>query len=101
MPGIFYRPIRRRQFIRSSLEGLAAGFILSRLQAADSANGSGKSFHLALISDTHVAADLKSENRKFLPAENLKLVSSQILEVRPEAIVLDGDAARLTGELAD
>ena len=66
-----------------------------------SAEGSEKSLHLALLSDTHVAADPKDENRKFLPTENLKAAVAQVVEARPQAAFLNGDAARLTGELAD
>jgi 3',5'-cyclic-AMP phosphodiesterase len=102
MPGYFYHPIRRREFLSHSAKALAAGVLTYGLakSAAKAADG-GDSLHLALLSDTHVAADPKNEYRKFLPAENLKLVVSQALEVRPEAVFLDGDAARLTGELED
>jgi len=53
------------------------------------------------LSDTHVPADSKNEYRKFLPWENLKTVVPQVIESRPEGVILNGDAARLTGEPAD
>ena len=46
-------------------------------------------------------ADPKGEYRKFLPWENLKRVVPQVIESRPEGVILNGDAARLTGELGD
>src|SRR5258708_27071814 len=60
-----------------------------------------KPVHLALLSDTHVPADSKNAYRKFFPWENLKTAVPQVIESRPEGVILNGDAARLTGELAD
>ena len=102
MPGCFYHPLRRREFLCRSAKALAASVLTYGLakSAVEAAEG-GNSLHLALFSDTHVAADPKNEYRKFRPAENLKLVVSQALEVRPEAVFLDGDGARLTGEVED
>ncbi len=102
MPGIFYRPVNRREFLGQSARALAL-LALSKhagvlgQQAADAE----KPIHLALLSDTHVPADPKGEYRKFLPWENLKSVVPQVIESRPEGIILNGDAARLTGEVAD
>jgi 3',5'-cyclic AMP phosphodiesterase CpdA len=98
MPGVFYRPIGRRAFLRWSAKTMATSAFISSIPLARAADNS---LHLALLSDTHVAADPKSEYRKFLPAENLKLAVSQVVETRPEAVLLDGDAARLTGEKED
>jgi Icc protein len=100
MPGIFYRPLNRRQFLRSSTKAFAAG-VLSHSFLNQPAQGSDPSLHLALLSDTHIAADQKSEYRKFVPWDNLKLVVAQVMEARPEAVLLDGDVARLTGEADD
>ena len=56
---------------------------------------------LALISDTHVAADPKDENRKFFPTENLKRIIPEIAASGPSAVIHNGDVARLSGEIAD
>jgi 3',5'-cyclic AMP phosphodiesterase CpdA len=102
MPGIFYQPVDRREFLGHSARALA---LLALSKHADvlsqDAAGAEKPVHLALLSDTHVPADSKGEYRKFLPWENLKTVVPQVIEARPEGIILNGDAARLTGELAD
>ena len=102
MPGIFHRPLNRREFLARSAKGLAAGALASGYFAiGTTAADSDSSLHMALFSDTHAAADPKSENRKFIPTENLKLVVAQIREARPQAALLNGDLARLTGELED
>ena len=102
MPGIFYQPVNRRKFLGHSARALALLALSKRTgllgqEAADAE----KKIHLALLSDTHVPADPKNEYRKFLPWENLKTVVPQVIESRPEGVILNGDAARLTGELAD
>src|SRR5262245_28734063 len=102
MPGIFYQPVNRREFLGHSARALA---LLALSKHADvlgqESAAADKPVHLALLSDTHVTADAKNEYRKFLPWENLKTVVPQVIESRPEGVILNGDAARLTGELAD
>src|SRR5438128_2057491 len=102
MPCIFYQPMDRRSFLRTCSSGMA-GLALSAKARVLGAEAPGREnpIHLALLSDTHVPADPKNEYRKFFPYENLKSVVLQVLEARPEAVILNGDAARLTGEVAD
>lgn len=102
MPGILYQPVNRRRFLNLSAQacaGVVASGIL-RISAADTP-GPAKPVRFALLSDTHIAADPKDEYRKFLPSENLKSIVPQVIESRPEGVIINGDAARLTGELAD
>ena len=102
MPGIFYQPVNRRKFIGHSARALALLALSKRTGIlAQEQAGTGKQVRLALLSDTHVPADSKNEYRKFLPWENLKTVVPQVIEAQPEGVILNGDAARLTGELAD
>src|SRR5437762_7548119 len=102
MPGIFYQPVDRRKFLGQSARALALIALSTRtdLLGQETADAE-KPVRMALLSDTHVPADSKNEYRKFLPWENLKTVVPQVIEARPEGIILNGDAARLTGELAD
>src|SRR5207249_323216 len=102
MPGIFYQPVNRREFLGHSARALAL-LALSKHTHVLGQEGADaeKQVHLALLSDTHVPADSKNEYRKFLPWENLKTVVRQGFGSRPEGVILNGDAARLTGELAD
>src|SRR5213592_160991 len=102
MPGIFYQPVNRREFLGHSARALA---LLALAEHTDvlgqEAADAEKPVRLALLSDTHVPADSKNEYRKFLPWENLRTVVPQVIQSQPEGVILNGDAARLTGELAD
>lgn len=61
----------------------------------------GTSVHWALLSDPHIAADPLHEHRSFRPVENLKKVVGEVVQVKPETIVVNGDLARLEGLPAD
>src|SRR5688572_21372772 len=101
MPGIFHQPVNRREFLGHSARALALLALSERTGLLGQEAGAEKQVRWALLSDTHVPADSKNEYRKFLPWENLKTVVPQVIESRPEGVILNGDAARLTGELAD
>ena len=59
------------------------------------------SFHLALLSDTHIPADKSNEYRGFRPWENLNRIMPDVIAAKPQAALINGDAARLTGEVED
>jgi 3',5'-cyclic AMP phosphodiesterase CpdA len=104
MPGIFYQPVERRNFLKIvSAAGAAA--VLSSCRStperAQPATAPGKDFHLALLSDTHIPADRMNGNRGFNPWENLKKVVPEVEASRPEGVILCGDAARLDGQIGD
>ncbi|PYI87904.1 MAG: hypothetical protein DME26_04630 [Verrucomicrobia bacterium] len=102
MPEIFYQPIDRRTFLRASSRALAAFVVAGEVTVgAEDSSAQKKPVHLALLSDTHLAADPKSEYRNFSPYENLKSAVAQVIEARPDGAILNGDAARLTGEMGD
>ena len=99
MPGVFYQPIERRDFLKiSGTAGLAAlvSGCRSTKELGQSAD-TGKTLHLALLSDTHIPADQKNGSRGFNPWENLKQIVPQVVETQPEAVIICGDAARLEG----
>jgi 3',5'-cyclic-AMP phosphodiesterase len=100
MPGIFYQPIDRRKFLSQSSLAVA-GFALAGQFGATADEGAEKPVHLALLADTHVAADPKNGYRKFLPYENLRALVPQLAEARPDGIIINGDVARLAGEFED
>jgi 3',5'-cyclic-AMP phosphodiesterase len=102
MPGIFHRPVDRRRFLLASTKALAGAVLIREWNlSAGGVSPEGEAVRFALLSDTHVPADPKNEYRKFNPCENLKTVVRQVAESQPEGVLLNGDAARLTGELAD
>lgn len=55
----------------------------------------------ALLSDTHTPEDIQNEYRGFYPYKNLKKVVPEIVATRPTGVVINGDVARLTGEVGD
>src|SRR5688572_28021245 len=99
MPGIFYQPLDRRNFLKI-IGAAGAAAILSGCQSAPkvrTSNGASKSLHLTLLSDTHIPADRMNGSRGFNPWENLKRVVPQVQQARPAGVILCGDAARLEG----
>jgi Icc protein len=102
MPGVFYQPIDRRQFVgRASKAFAALAFTAAARSFAADSSAREKPVHLALLSDTHIPADPRNEYRKFYPWANLKAIVPQVGETCPEGVILSGDAARLAGELED
>lgn len=99
MPGIFHTPHDRRSFLKFTTGGVAltvAGCASSSKTAA-----SNSRFHVALLSDTHVPADRVNGHRGFNPWKNLESIVPKVVESRPEAVILNGDAARLQGQTGD
>lgn len=97
MPGIFDTPLSRRRFLAASMA--AAGSVYAGRGWAD--DGSPEVARLALLSDTHIPANTPDGYRGFVPADNLNLVVPQVVAAGPMAAVINGDAARLTGEHDD
>jgi 3',5'-cyclic-AMP phosphodiesterase len=104
MPGIFYQPVQRRNFLKV-ISAAGAGAVFSGCRAtprlATTNTAPGKIVHLALLSDTHIPADRINGNRGFNPWENLKKIVPEVVETRPEGVILCGDAARTEGLLGD
>src|SRR5688572_26170132 len=103
MPGLFHQPTERRNFLKIvSAAGAAAVFTGCSSAPKSAGNAAaGKSLHLALLSDTHVAGDKLDTNRGFKPWDNLKKAAGEVEEARPEGVILCGDAARLEGKPDD
>jgi len=98
MPIIFHQPTSRRSFLKTALFGGAALVVLNpALSAADA----GSEFRIALLSDTHVPGDRKNGYRGFNPWENLQAVVPEVSAIKPQAVILNGDAARLEGKPED
>lgn len=103
MPGLFYESLERRNFLKLvSAVGVGAVFsgCRSTPERADTPSP-GKPLHLALLSDTHIPADRINGHRGFNPWKNLEQIIPQVVEARPEGVILCGDAARLEGLTGD
>ena len=104
MSEFFYEPISRKQFLKVSA-GILGGLVASWDPQASGGeaieNTHACPLRLALLSDTHVAADPTETYRGFRPYENLRQIIAQVLIAQPDAVVLNGDAARLDGQTDD
>ena len=104
MSELFYQPISRKQFLQVSagvLGGLLVSWDRRSARGEDPQAVPACPLRLALLSDTHVAADPAETYRDFRPFDNLQQVVRQVLIAQPEAVVIDGDAARLDGQRGD
>jgi 3',5'-cyclic AMP phosphodiesterase CpdA len=100
MPGFFYEPIGRKTFFKAS-GMLTATALMSRAFGANQKTDESNQTRIALLSDTHIPADVNEVYRGFRPAENLRVVVEQVAESAPTAALINGDAARLAGSEAD
>ena len=100
MPSIFSPLQDRRTFVRNGVltaASLSVGSLQNKLQGASHP----ESYHLAILSDTHIPADVNNEYRGFKPWENLKRIVPDVVASNPQGALINGDAARLTGEVED
>ena len=91
----------RRSFITTSLGVVGAVFALGPMDSLGADAGAQKVARIALLSDTHIPADVQNNYRGFYPYQNLLKVVPDVASCSPDAVVITGDLARLTGELGD
>lgn len=101
MPELFYKPISRKTFLKTSLKAAGLTVMTVHTPGLFGVKAAPDEIRWALLSDTHIAADEQDVYRNFYPYKNLKQVVPQILNARPEAVVINGDVARLTGQRQD
>lgn len=82
---------------RSFLQGTTAGLAL----LATRARAANETVRIALISDTHIAADPTDTFRGFSPHQNLTRVVQQVSGAQFDLGLVNGDLARKSGEPAD
>ena len=98
MPGTFYQPISRKQFLKRTLwAGVGATLGVPHVVRA----GLQAEAHWAFLSDTHVAEDMAETYRDFNPYQNLQTTVSEVLRRSPQGAIINGDVARLSGEPGD
>ncbi|GAB3165699.1 metallophosphoesterase family protein [Telluribacter humicola] len=104
MPQLYYKH-NRRSFLKSSAQaaGLltAYGMGVTSVLGETTTAGAADEVKLALLSDTHIAEDVQNTYRGFFPSKNLQEVVPGVLNARPDAVLINGDVARLTGEKGD
>ena len=117
MPGYFHDPIDRKQFLKSVTSiGTATLFSWRTACAQDTTDGSAvpddstniateeppkPRFKVAMLSDTHIPLKADDGYRNFSPQENLTKVAPQVVATKPQAVIVNGDAARLDGQVGD
>jgi 3',5'-cyclic AMP phosphodiesterase CpdA len=96
-------PISRRRFVAGSLAAAGAGLLAGSrcLRAADAAGGAAD--HVALLSDSHIAADKALVFNKVHLSENLSRCVAEVaaLKDKPSFALLNGDCALKIGEQGD
>jgi len=98
MPGIFHQPISRKQFLGTSIAAMGTWASEGVAWASEPAEDICQ---IALLSDTHVPADKTEACRGFRPYDNLAKAVAQVAAASPQGVLINGDAARLTGQVAD
>ena len=105
MSALYYQPISRKEFLRVSAGVLGSLLVSVGKQPVWGEDAAAEAhacpLRLAMLSDTHIAADPAEEYRGFRPLENLQRVVGEVLIAQPDAMILNGDAARLEGQIAD
>lgn len=101
MPHILNTPISRKQFVKKSLQLTGSLLTLGYLYNPLKASAPKKVYHFAFLSDTHVRAYKGEQYRGFFPYKNLETVVEQVLGSQSEFMLIDGDVARLDGQLGD
>ena len=101
MPNVFYQPFDRRRFLSTTVSATGLALFTGINWISRTADQEVEGVRFALLSDTHTPADPENEYRGFRPVANLKRVVPEVIQAKPQAVLVDGDAARLTGEVAD
>lgn len=71
------------------------------VMAVSALRGADSTAHIALLSDTHIAADPNDTFRGFSPHANLRKVSDMVTNAHPDLLLINGDLARSKGEEQD
>ena len=95
-------PISRRRFLASTIAAAAAAALGRRGLAADDAVKIDPN-RFALLSDTHLAADVKAKKGEVAMFDNFEKVRADVLAgtSRPAAVLVNGDLAYNVGTPGD
>jgi len=101
MAEIFHNPINRRSFIKTSLAAAGAMVTIGTGGSLGGDKNEKVVTRWALLSDTHIPADIENKYRGFYPYKNLQKVAADIALACPDAAAITGDLARLSGKPGD
>lgn len=101
MPEILHTPISRKTFIKTGLKYAGVLSTLGIFQQFAFAREEREDLQVALLSDTHVRAYKSEQYRGFFPFENMQRVIKEVNAQRPQLLLINGDVARLEGQLGD
>ena len=93
--------MNRRSFLKTSVGTVGALFALGPIESLSGNTGDQKVARIAFLSDTHIPADVQNNYRGFYPYQNLEKVVPDVVSSTPDAAIITGDLARLTGEPDD
>lgn len=97
MPGLFYEPVDRKTFLIATARIAGVAALSQIVGSALAIDETEQVAHLAMLSDTHIPADPSNEYRGFRPVDNLRQIVPQVVAANPQAVMINGDAARLQG----
>ena len=101
MTEVFCRPMNRRSFIKAGLAAMGALVTIGPGNSSGLDKNEKEVTRWAFLADTHVPADVDNNYRGFYPYQNLQKAIPDIISTSPDAAVIAGDLARLTGESGD
>lgn len=101
MAEIFHKPIDRRRFIKTALAAAGAMVTIGMPECSGADKNEKAVTRWALLSDTHIPADVENNYRGFYPYGNLQKVAADIASAAPDAVAITGDLARLSGQPGD
>jgi 3',5'-cyclic AMP phosphodiesterase CpdA len=98
MPALLQSSLDRRSFLKTvSLGCAAAAFV----KVPAFAKEDSKNFRVALLSDIHIPAKAEEVYRGFNMVDNFKRITPEVVEMKPELVIVNGDAARSEGKVED
>lgn len=98
MPAFLNSSVDRRSFLKTVSFGAAAVAFTS---VSIGAKEKSKSFRVALLSDTHIPANADEVYKGFNIVNNFKRITPEVVEMKPELVMLNGDGARTEGKVED
>lgn len=101
MTHIFHNSMNRRSFIKASVAAMGAVVTIGSDSGPASADSAKTATRWALLSDTHIPADVENNYRGFYPYKNLQAVAADVASASPDAAAITGDLARLEGLTGD